>query len=202
MAEDKFRKSLSPTDNVTANAVVGYTEELGLELAGIFATDTRSIPNLLKYHPKFPRSTQTLYKWLLTYPEFQEAWDAAKEIRSKVLMEECQYLADDLDVDNDWGSQRVGKAKLQIQVRMRMSKFYDPDAHSERKKVDHSGSVDVNHTFRDLAMLAAGKDPLDDAKTVESVEEAPDPKQIAADKRKAMFNQISDQTELKEVDVL
>lgn len=122
-----------------------YTEELGRYIATEFAKTPRNLTYLCQYDARFP-GLSVIFGWEKKYPEFGELMRQAREMKAHLIMEETMELADNVDVEDRWGSARVSKAKLQIGVRERLAKRYNHASYGDKQEVN----VNANLTFTQL----------------------------------------------------
>jgi hypothetical protein len=122
-----------------------YTEELGEYIAMEFATNPKPLKYLCKHDSRFPAQTVVLW-WERKHPEFGELMKAAREIKAHVLMDEAFEIADDVEVEDKWGSARVSKAKLQMSIREKLAKRFNQKEFGDK----FEGNVNVALTFTQL----------------------------------------------------
>lgn len=132
-----------------ANGVVSsYSEERGMYVALMYATDPRSLTRLCAEDRdgdnKFPKTRTTIQAWAKKYPEFKKMWERAKEERAHMLMDDAHDIADDVDPDHQFGSARVSKAKLQVQVRQTSAKFLNPGAYGPSLRAEVNGKIGIS----------------------------------------------------------
>jgi hypothetical protein len=131
-----------------------YTEEIGNEICQVVANCPDSFRKIRINNPHFP-TLDTVNKWRLRYPEFNEAYIAAEMTRAQVYAEETLEIADDdtndLIEDGKGGlspnSAAVSRAKLKVETRKWMaaklaSKRYG-DKISQEITGNNGGAIEV-----------------------------------------------------------
>lgn len=109
-----------PEDKLKTGRPSGYNEELGNRICRATATSSKGLEHLCRENEGFP-NPDTVYGWILDFPEFAEKYKKAKELQQNVLVEEMRKIADDDSNDmmqNEKGftgnPTAVARAKLRI----------------------------------------------------------------------------------------
>jgi hypothetical protein len=122
-----------------------YSEELGEYMAREFAMSPKPLSYFCKNDSRFPSLGVALW-WEKKHPEFGELMKAARKMKSHVLMDQAFELADEVEVEDKWGSARVAKTKLQMGIREKIAKRWNQEDYGDKTEA----SVNVNLTFTQL----------------------------------------------------
>lgn len=113
-------KRKNPEDKLKAGRPSGYNQEIGDRICRATATSSKGLEHLCKENEGFPNA-ETVYGWILDFPEFAKKYKEAKELQQNVLVDEMRKIADDDSNDmmqNDKGftgnPTAVARAKLRI----------------------------------------------------------------------------------------
>jgi hypothetical protein len=140
---------------------VPYSEELAMEICRAIATTPKGLPYICATREGFPHP-DTVYEWLFLYPEFEAAYDRAKQCVTHALLDECQTIADNDDEDcllvrrNDGQEVRtlnrefVQRSELMVKTRMQMIEKLHPKKFGRRLDLDTT--IGIRHEDA-LAML-------------------------------------------------
>ena len=109
-----------PEDKLKTGRKSGYNDEIGERICRATATSSRGLEHLCKENEGFP-NPETVYGWVLDFPDFAKKYKEAKELQQNVLVDEMRKIADDDSKDmipNDKGlvsnPTAVARAKLRI----------------------------------------------------------------------------------------
>ena len=109
-----------PEDKLKMGRPSGYNDEIGDRICRATATSSRGLEHLCKENEGFP-NPETVYGWVLDFPDFAKKYKEAKELQQNVLVDEMRKIADDDSKDmipNDKGlvsnPTAVARAKLRI----------------------------------------------------------------------------------------
>jgi hypothetical protein len=115
---------------------------------------------------------RTVYDWLDRYPNFAAAIARARDLGEIALAEQCLDIAD--DEQHDWvltkkgvvlNEVAVGRAKLQIDTRLKLLAKFNPKKWGDSSKVEVSGKVKIEEMTEEeiraelAALIAQGFDP-------------------------------------------
>lgn len=125
---------------------VQYSDELATEICGQLALG-RSIKSICT--DEGMPTEQSIYKWLLDYPQFVEIYTKAKQDSADSFVDEIIDIAD-APVPNDHHGRMdagvVQKQRLRVDARKWIASKLKPKVYGERLDVAHSGNISVTRT--------------------------------------------------------
>ena len=101
-------------------------------------------------------STQTVFSWLRTYPEFLDQYTRAKQESADALTDEMLDISD--DSTNDWmeshgddagyraNGDNIQRSRLRIETRKWLASKLKPKKYGDKIQQEHSGSIDTGMT--------------------------------------------------------
>jgi hypothetical protein len=137
---DQTRPGLAPDYVIGQSA---YSEALAAEILEAVAVSPRSVGWLVRANPHWP-SLATIHNWKHAYPEFRNAFAAARRMLADELAFETIEIADDSDGDVKLIPRRdgstyamldqefVGRSKLKTEVRRWLAGKLAPEVYGER----------------------------------------------------------------------
>ena len=134
-----------------------YTEELGNQICEAVATSTLSLAKLCKENPEFPQE-KMVYVWRRRYPEFNEAYMAAKRFQAGLLVEEIIEIADDSNNDTKLSqtgceianSEWIARSRLRVDTRRWLGTVLMPKVYGVKQAELESENLDLKVELRSL----------------------------------------------------
>lgn len=83
-----------PEDKLKTGRPSGYNEEIGGRICRATATSSKGLEHICKENEGFP-NPETVYGWILDFPDFAKKYKEAKELQQSVLVEEMRKIAED-----------------------------------------------------------------------------------------------------------
>jgi hypothetical protein len=71
-----------------------YSDEVVDAICEAIATSSKGIRDLCEENDAIPDSPDTIYKWLLKYPEFREKYSQAKAIQAEIIIDKVSDFVD------------------------------------------------------------------------------------------------------------
>jgi len=139
---------MSRTVLVLPKRPVEYSAEVAEAICNAIATTPRGVDFLCRTHDGFPVKS-TVTNWLNEYPEFRQAYEAAKLIQADLLFDQCLEIADDGSGDTKTVTRNDGKeievmdlewvarSKLRVETRLKMAGKLNPKKYGDKLDVDH-----------------------------------------------------------------
>lgn len=117
---------------MTRRRPTGYSQAASDRVCEAIATSRLGLKKMTEADGTLPREG-TINQWRKLYPDFSDAYDAARERQAEMLLDDCVEIADDRDKDmvpraakdGAWefisNPTNVARAKLQIDTRFKMA---------------------------------------------------------------------------------
>lgn len=80
-------------------------------------------------------SVKTIFNWFRAYPDFLQQYTRAKQEAADSMVDEMQYLADNVERDKD----AIAKARLQVDTRKWIASKLKPKAYGDKLDVESGG---------------------------------------------------------------
>lgn len=113
-------KRKKPEDKLKTGRPEMYTPELGARICELIATHSCGLRKLTMQYPELP-DTETIYRWVMRYPDFCNSYKKARELQQEVHVNEMVEIANDdsndmIQNDKGWvgNPTAVSRAKLKI----------------------------------------------------------------------------------------
>lgn len=125
-----------------------YTEKLAEKICEKLANTEWGVHRVAK---EFGITATSIFKWLNNYPEFADKYARAREMQAEFMAQSILDIADDSrsdtiitkkgDIPNtEW----INRSKLRVDSRKWLMSKLAPRKYGD--KVEHSGTLDLNHT--------------------------------------------------------
>lgn len=120
-----------------------FTQKVADLICEKIATTARGLDFICDSDPRLPHAS-TVHRWLSTHPDFRESYLRARERQADLLFDQCLPIADDSSEDivtdtredgstfERFDAERVARAKLRVDTRMRMAGKLAPKKYGDK----------------------------------------------------------------------